>query len=157
MMSLQGANEVSAVASGPVPPEIAALAEAPTLRALKARIERLGVSADAKALLLDVAKLTVRVGAVVVAIGRKVLAVAFDLVARFQNVTFGIIIALLLSAVLGTIPLLGGVISALLTPLMLAFGIARGAMLDFRNASLQSEVDALSRKLDVLSAHATAA
>ena len=134
----------------------AEFSDAPTLRALQARVERLNISADGKSLLMDLAKLTVTVGSKLIAFGRKVLSVVFNLVERFQNVAFGIVIALVLSAVLASIPLLGPTISALLTPILLALGIARGAVQDFRNATLQSEIDALSQKMAVMSSHMTA-
>jgi hypothetical protein len=59
-----------------------------------------------------------------------------------------------LSAVLATIPVLGSAISALLTPLLVAFGIARGAMEDFGNMSVQREIDALKQRMAILAAHA---
>lgn len=127
---------------------------APSLRTLRDRIERLSLSADTKALLLDVAAITLNVGGRILALGRKVLAVIFDLVAKFQNVGFGVIIALVLSAVLASIPLLGPAIAALLTPIMLAFGIARGAILDFNNAAVLSEINALKQKMTILSSNA---
>jgi hypothetical protein len=71
-------------------------------------------------------------------------------------VIFGVLIALLLSVVLATIPLLGPAIAALLTPIMLAFGIAKGALEDFRNMGVQTELDALKQRLAILSSHATA-
>jgi hypothetical protein len=39
---------------------------------------------------------------------------------------------------------------------MLAFGIAKGALEDFRNMGVQTELDALKQRLAILSAHATA-
>ncbi len=120
-------------------------------------IDRLDASADTKALLMDVAKITVSVGGKVLAFGRKVLEFVFGLVSKFQNLTFGVIIALVLSAVMASIPFLGPVISALLGPIMLAFGIARGAMQDFKNAAVQTEIDALKHKLDLMSNHMIAA
>lgn len=132
---------------------IADFATAPQLRTLHGKIERLNVSADTKALLMNIALITLNVGGKTLAFGRKVLSFVFDLAVKFQNVAFGVIIALVLSAVLASIPLLGPAIAALLTPIMLAFGIARGAMQDFKEASLRSEVDALSQKMAIISAH----
>lgn len=129
---------------------------APTLRVLKGRIERLDISADAKSLLVDIAALTLNVGGVVLAFGRKVLAVVFDLVGKFQNVVIGVIIALVLSAVLATVPLLGPAISALLTPLMLAFGVLRGSIEDFKNMAVLREIDSLKQHMAILSAHSAA-
>jgi hypothetical protein len=127
---------------------------APSIRFLHDKVDRLPVSADAKALLMDLAALTLTVGGKVLAFGRKILAIVFDLASKFKNVLFGILIALVLSAVLATIPVLGSAISALLTPLLVAFGIARGAMEDFGNMSVQREIDALKQRMAILAAHA---
>ena len=126
---------------------------APSTRFLQDRIDQLPVSADAKALLMDLAELTLTVGGKVLAFGRKILAIVFDLASKFKNVLFGILIALVLSAVLATIPMLGAAISALLTPLLVAFGIARGAMEDFGNMSVQREIDGLKQRMSILASH----
>lgn len=128
--------------------------QVPSMRALRDKIDRLQISADAKALLMDLAKVTLAVGGKVLAFGRKLLAFVLELANRFQNVVFGILIALALSAVLATLPLLGPAISALLTPLMVALGIARGAIEDFRNMSVQREIDALKKRMTILADHA---
>jgi hypothetical protein len=135
---------------------LAEFEEVPSQRSLRSKIENLAFSADVKSLLMDVAQLTLTVSGKLIAIGRKILAFALDLARKFQNVIFGVLIALLLSAVLATIPLLGSAIAALLTPIMLAFGIAKGALEDFRNMGVQTELDALKQRLAILSAHATA-
>jgi hypothetical protein len=126
----------------------------PTLRSIQSRIDRLDVSADTKALLMDVAAVTHQIGGTVVAIGRKLMAFVLALARKFQNVAFGIIIALVLSLVLATIPLLGAVISALLTPIMLAFGITGGAMADFRNMAVERELDTLRQRVSIMAAQA---
>jgi len=130
--------------------------EAPSQRSLRSKIENLPISADGKSLLMDLAEITLKVSGKLIAIGRKILAFALDLAHKFQNVIFGVLIALLLSVVLATIPLLGPAIAALLTPIMLAFGIAKGALEDFRNMGVQTELDALKHRLAILSSHATA-
>jgi len=127
-----------------------------SLRSLRDRIDRLEISADAKSLLLDLATITLNVGGKLLALGRKILEFALDLAQKFKNVIFGVIIALLLSAVLGAIPLLGPAIAALLTPLMVAFGILRGSIEDFRGMAIQSEIDALKQRMEVLSTYAVA-
>ena len=133
---------------------VAEFSTAPPLRVLRDKIDRLNVSADTKALLMDIAAVTLKIGEKVLAFGRKVLDFVFNLAVRFQNVGFGLILALALSAVLASIPLLGPLIAALLTPIMLAFGILRGALQDFKDASLRNELDALERRMAIMSAHA---
>lgn len=126
----------------------------PTLRGLQERVDRLPISADAKSILMDVAKVTLAVGGKVIAIGRKILAFAIELAGKFQNVIFGVIIALIMSMVLATLPLLGPAIAALLTPLLIALGVGRGAVEDFKNMSVQREIDGLKQRMSILAAHA---
>jgi hypothetical protein len=132
---------------------IALFETAPSMRFLQDKIDRLPISADAKSLLMDIAALTLTVGGKVLAFGRKILAVAFELANKFQNVIFGVLIALILSAVLATSPVLGAAIASLLTPLMMAFGIARGAIEDFRNMAVQREIDGLKDRMTILAGH----
>jgi len=126
---------------------------APSIRFLQDKVDRLQISADGKALLMDLAKLTLTVGGRLLAFGRRVLDFVFELANRFQNVVFGILIALVLSAVLATIPLLGPAVSALLTPLMVAFGVLRGSLEDFKDLSVQREIDVLRQRMAILAAH----
>lgn len=128
--------------------------QVPTLRGLQEKIDRLPISADAKAILMDVAKVTLAVGGKVIALGRKTLAFAIELAGKFQNAIFGVIIALIISMVLATLPLLGPALSALLTPLMVALGVGRGAMEDFKNMSVLREIDGLKQRMSILAAHA---
>ena len=126
----------------------------PTLRGLQEKVDRLPISADAKSILIDVAKVTLVVGGKVIAIGRKILTFAIELAGKFQNAVFGVIIALIISMVLATLPLLGPALSTLLTPLMVALGVGRGAMEDFKNLSVQREIDGLKQRMSILAAHA---
>ena len=133
---------------------LADVEKAPKLRSLQEKVDRLPISADAKAILMDVAKVTLAVGGKVIALGRKILAFAIELAGKFQNAIFGVIIALIISMVLATLPLLGPTLSALLTPLMVALGVGRGAMEDFKNISVQREIDGLKQRMSILAAHA---
>jgi tetrahydromethanopterin S-methyltransferase subunit B len=126
----------------------------PTLRGLQDKVDRLPISADAKSILMDVAKVTLAVGGKVIALGRKILAFAIELAGKFQNAIFGVIIALIISMVLAALPLLGPALSALLTPLMVALSVGRGAMEDFKNMSVQREIEGLKQRMSILAAHA---
>lgn len=119
-------------------------------RKLVELIERTSLSADVKAILRDVARVTVRVGSKVLAIGRKILAFVFDLIKAFPTVTLGIIAALVLTSLIAAIPLLGGVLSAMLGTLLLALGIAGGALNDFLSDSLKDRIDALVNSFSAL-------
>ncbi|NBB40114.1 MULTISPECIES: hypothetical protein [Sphingomonadaceae] len=121
------------------------LEPAPSKRVLRDQIERLSISADAKALLNDLLDVVIEVGGRVIAAGRQILAFIFDLVRRFPNTTFGVIVALVVSSLITSIPLLGLILGPLLSPLLLAFGLVAGAIADLKDAPLRARVVDLER------------
>jgi len=125
------------------------LAAAPNLRSLKAAIARLQMSADAKSLLETLARFTVTVAGKVVAVGRKILQLCLALVRTFPNMLFGAVVALALSMIVASIPLLGPPLSAILTPLLVIVGIGVGALADIRSGKIGEQV---GKFVDVLDA-----
>ena len=119
-------------------------------RKLVALIERTNLSADMKALLSDLAKVTVKVGQKVHSIGRKILTVVFDLIKAFPTITLGVIAALVITALLGSIPFLGGALAGLLSSILLILGISAGALQDFSNPNLSERIDKLLASLSGL-------
>lgn len=113
-------------------------------------IERTNLSADVKAILRDLARITVRVGSKVLAIGRKILAFVFDLIRAFPTVTLGVIAALVLTSLIAGIPLLGGLLSAALGALLLSIGVAAGALNDLLSDKLKERIDALVNSFGAL-------
>jgi hypothetical protein len=81
-------------------------------RKLIALIERTNLSADAKALMIDMARITVKVGGKILAIGRKLLSFVFDLIKAFPTITIGTITALVLTSMIAGIPIFGGALAA---------------------------------------------
>ena len=112
---------------------------------LRARIDRLDVSADAKALLNDLLEVVIEVGGRLISAGQRIVAFVFDMMRRFPNTAFGVIVALVLSSLIASIPLLGVVLGPLLTPLLLAFGLAAGALVDLQEAAIQSRISKLEQ------------
>lgn len=115
----------------------------PPERRLVAAIERTSLSADLKALLCSLAKVTLRVGEKVIAIGRRILAFVLDLVKAFPGMTMGVITALVISSLIAGIPLVGGVLAGTLGSLLLIIGVSMGALHDLTNDRLQERVDRL--------------
>jgi hypothetical protein len=120
---------------------VAVIAAAPTRRSLESALDRLDISADAKAILRDMAGLTVQVGQQVLAVGRRVVAFALALLKAFPNPLLGVIVALVVTSLLASVPLLVAVLGALLGPLLLAFGLTMGAVNDMRSGRLCQAVD----------------
>ena len=104
------------------------------------KIERLHISADGKAILSELADVTIDIGGRLVQVGRRVVAFILELVRQYPNTTFGMVAALVVSALIASVPLLGAVLSPLLAPLLLAFGIVKGALADMANSSLNAKI-----------------
>ncbi|MGC9447911.1 hypothetical protein [Cereibacter johrii] len=135
----------------------AALAEvsrSQPLRLMLGRIERLNVSADVKALLRDLARITLRVGEAVVSIGRKIIDFAFELVKSYPSTTFGLATGLIVGTLVAGIPLLGPLLGPILTPLLSAFGLTLGALEDLKDGGVRRRIDALERSVATVLANA---
>lgn len=120
----------------------------PTRREISDRLERIELPADAKLILSRLMETTALVAGKVIEVGKLVLGFVFDLVKRFRGITFGVCIGLTVSALIASTPLVGGVLSALLTPLLVAFGLTMGALDDVRNGALRSDIQTFGRDLE---------
>lgn len=123
-----------------------------SLTDIRARIERMPLSADAKAILSDLAAVTLDVGGKLVAAGRKILSFVFDAVQRFPNTAFGVLAAYVVSALIASVPFLGVVLGPLLAPLLLALGLAVGALTDLKERAVAVRFERLEREFVALSA-----
>ncbi len=122
------------------------------LRKISEQLDRLALSADTKALLMDLARVTVRSGAFVLQVGRKILSVVFDILRRFPNTTFGVVVSVAVAILVASIPLLGGVLTPFLAPLLIAFGLVKGALADLSNEAWTSRISELEGRLAELGA-----
>ncbi|WP_374437852.1 hypothetical protein [Inhella sp.] len=116
------------------------------------KIEALPVSADAKALLSDMLRLATRVGQTMLRIGRKILDFALSLLQQFPHLGFATLIALVLGVLLGFVPVLGTLLGAAITPLLLALGVAVGAQAELEQGDLAERVRAFAGQFRGLAA-----
>ena len=119
-----------------------------TDRQIETFIDRLDISADAKANLAAFAKVTVKVGREVVRIGRKIVDVLFSFLRNFPGIGFGVIFAVVITTLLGAIPLLGAVLGPLASTLLVAFG----GYVDLKNPAFSARLDAFVEELRPLAA-----
>ncbi len=116
-------------------------------QAIRERIESMAMSADAKAILVDIADTTIEIGGKLVQAGRKILSFVFDMVQRFPNTTFGALVGFVLTALVASVPILGPVLGALVGPLLLALGIGMGALADMKgDRTFAARVERLERE-----------
>ncbi|WP_133699338.1 hypothetical protein [Roseateles toxinivorans] len=111
-----------------------------TDRQILKRIESLNLSADAKALLADLLRVATKVGEHLLRVGRKIIDFVLLMLEKFPLLSFAVIIAAVVAALLGALPLLGGALSAVLTPLALALGVTWGAKLETESPDLAERV-----------------
>lgn len=111
------------------------------LRKIKSVIDKTDFSADIKALLYDFSKVTLKVGEIVVAVGRRILSLAIGLVKTIPNITLGVLVALVISTLLATVPGVGILLSVAFTKLLLLLGITAGAIEDIRQNAAKDAMD----------------
>ena len=125
-------------------------AKLPTRRQLHRQLDNLTMPSDAKVAIAELIDMTAEAGDRVVEIGRRIVAFAFELMRQFPNLAFCAIIALLLNALIATIPLLGPLLQALVGPLILAGGVGLGALLELRDGDLRGRVDLLTHQFEAI-------
>jgi hypothetical protein len=123
-----------------------------SIQEIERRIHNLAISADAKAILVDIARLTVEVGTTIVRAGQRILSFVIDLIREFPNTSFGLVAAFVVSSLIASVPLLGALLGPLLAPLLLALGLTAGAFVDLKERAMTSRVRVLERELVVLTA-----
>ena len=119
-----------------------------TDRQIETFIDRLNISADAKANLASFAKVTLKVGREVVRIGRKIVDVLFSFLRNFPGIGFGVILAVVITTLLSAIPLLGAILGPLASTLLVAFG----GYVDLKNPAFSARLDAFVEELRPLAA-----
>lgn len=119
-------------------------------RKLNQLLERTSLSADVKAIMSDIMHITIKVGGKVLAIGRKILTFVLDLVKTFPAIAMGTITALVITAVVGSVPIIGAPLAAFVGPILLAIGVTAGALKDFTNDKLQDRITNLVESFKIL-------
>lgn len=124
---------------------------APGLRKIKEFLDRSNLSADLKAMLYDLAGFTIKVGEVVVAIGRRILSVAMWVVENIPHITLGIAAAVAISTLAGAVPLIGTVLSPIVLKLVLLLGVTAGAIEDIRMHAAKDAMDDFTNRVRAFS------
>lgn len=118
--------------------------------ALKKRISALAISADAKSVLFTVAKTTIRVGHVVIKIGRKVLDIITKILADFPMASTGAVFGAIFGYLVTSVPIIGFVFGPFVGTLAIALGFAVGAIQDLGNKALERRIEASLVSIETL-------
>jgi hypothetical protein len=123
----------------------AAIDESMPLAQIEKMIHRLPISADAKGVVLSIAKVSVQLGDALLRVGRLIVSFIIDLARRFPNTTFGVVASIVVTMLIAAIPLIGSFLWPFLGPLLAAFGIVIGVTNDMRESALRARIGLLDR------------
>lgn len=73
-----------------------------------------------------------------------------ELVRQFPNITIAVLAAMVISALIGAVALLGPLLQALIGPLVIAAVIGVGTLAEMREGRLGLSVDWLTREIEAL-------
>lgn len=111
-----------------------------TRKEIKSWINKLEISADAKAILNNIAQTTFRVGEVIVRIGLKILDIVSYLLKNYPNASVGVIFGFFVGTLAATIPLIGLLIGPFVVALStILFGVI-GYREDLLDKSLKRKI-----------------
>lgn len=103
---------------------------------LRRIIDNLDIPAEAKALLTELLDFSIKVGTVVLEVGKIIIEVVKALAKNFPNITAGLIIGVTLSVLVSCIPILGPLLGWICTPLFLIVGLGAGVLKEYENTDL---------------------
>lgn len=117
---------------------------------IKRIIDNLDLSADIKSLLFEFAKVTIKVGDVVLKIGRKIIEYVCHMFKEFKNTSFGLIFGAIAGFLIYTIPILGMVLGPVFTPIAMSLGLVLGLNEDIKDRELKRKIMAINAKFTPL-------
>lgn len=117
---------------------------------LDAFLDQLKQSKATQAMLTELKKVTVLAEGQTIQLGRRVIEIAVALQQQFPCATFGVIVGLVVSILVTAIPILGTVISGVVTPVAVIVGLAVGAGFDIRDKALYKKITEATAIFDPL-------
>ena len=117
---------------------------------LKRHIDNLEISADAKLLLTSIGDQVIRVGELVINIGRKIIEAVLFIASQIPNASIGLLLGLLVGALIGSIPLIGWILGPFATVIATVFGVVIGVREDIKDRAIARQIDLIRAEFDVL-------
>ncbi len=119
---------------------------------LRARIDRMDISADAKAMLYSFSKATITAGKTIIKIGRKIIDILFTMLRQFPHLTFAVIFGYIVGALIATLPFIGAWLASIVTPLAILFGVVLAFPHELQAGELGARISAIVDKFAPLRA-----
>lgn len=109
-------------------------------REIKRMIDNLNISPEAKNLLEEISLSTIQVGKYLLNIGKRILGLICKLFKEYPKASFGVIIGVVISALISTVPVIGFLLGPFLPLIVAAFALV-GAWDDIQDQQLKREID----------------
>ena len=104
-------------------------------------IDNMNIRADMKSMLYSLSDFAIKVGKKTFEAGRKILETIIYIIKKYPNVAINTLVALILSALISSIPLFGIILGPLVTPILLALGIGIGYWQDFKDNQIKKIIE----------------
>ena len=115
--------------------------EATSTDKLKNYIDNLNISPEMKAMLDSILNLTIKVGEMIVNIGRKIIEVVIYIVQQFPNMVMGTIIGFILGTLISSIPILGWIFGPIVIPALTFIGATYGLSFDMTDKNTKNTIN----------------
>lgn len=103
-------------------------------------IDNLNISPEIKVLLDSLLNYSMKVGDLILNIGRKIVEVILYFVQNFPNMIIGTIIGFTIGSIISSIPILGWALGWLILPLSTALGMGMGLKVDLKDKELANKI-----------------
>ena len=103
-------------------------------------IDNLKIAPEIKAVLDSILNYSMKVGNLILNIGRKIVEVIIYFVQNFPNMIIGTIIAFTIGIIISSIPILGWALGWLILPLSTALGMGMGLKVDMQDKKLANKI-----------------
>lgn len=104
-------------------------------------IENLNIPAEGKAILEKILNFTIKIGDMVINIGRKIIEIIVFLSKKFPNTLMGALIGFFIGALFSLIPILGSILGWLVMPLAIFVGATYGFKFDLDDKLIKNTVN----------------
>ena len=107
---------------------------------VKATIDQLDISADAKSTIYILADVTIKVGSAIVKIGRKILDIIIGFFNQHPNIGFGAIFGAFIGFLFSLVPFFGQLLGPIVIPVFTAYGMVLGAKEELKDKELERKI-----------------
>lgn len=117
---------------------------------IKKLVDNLDISADAKSVLHSISTVTIRAGAFILKVGRKIIDYVCIVLKNYPSASFGMVFGAIIGFLISSIPIIGVVLGPVATPILIALGLIQGLREDIKDLNLARKITEINAKFSAL-------